>query len=336
MIVSLSVEVFLMGYLFNPHRHYCVSDEEKKLVSIYQDEIAHLDSGGNPAVGSDILRWLKPCYELGTYSDFDTNINTQTLPSEVEVEGSLLLNIGSALQSFPAGEFEFLHINNDLIAVVSPDAEPLIKKIQTVIYNGCSPQKNDESVYRDYLKKDETYSLPSYQFEMLHKMSQGRSGHQVRSLILGETQVDEKDSPEIKKMKMDFRANMLKFSVMYSSGPGVFSHIFPDFAGPELFKSKVYPFAFSNYSLKEGFNSAMPLTLGCTQEAFLQKTKNAKFGEFNDLSWLAEGHEKVVSRESELKAAARVLLGFFRKRQATKINPHSEPEDAPDEAPQNK
>lgn len=56
----------------------CKTTEEKKLLTIYHDELRHFGSGGNFGTASDILRWLKPIYALGTYSDFDVIIDKRT------------------------------------------------------------------------------------------------------------------------------------------------------------------------------------------------------------------------------------------------------------------
>jgi len=108
------------------------SEEERKLIEIYQDEISHLEDGGNPAVGSDILRWLKPVYELGTYTDFDVHVDTRKLPETISVEKPLLFSLGSyAVKS----DVESICINNDTIAVVdSQEALSDIQKIQKFIY----------------------------------------------------------------------------------------------------------------------------------------------------------------------------------------------------------
>lgn len=90
------------------------SDLEHQLFTFYQDEIQHLNEGGNLAVGSDILRWISPVYSLGTYTDFDFPIDTSHLPALMEVQSPLLLNIGS----LKMGKKEFILANNDYVAIV--------------------------------------------------------------------------------------------------------------------------------------------------------------------------------------------------------------------------
>jgi len=77
----------------------CDQDSERQLIKIYEDEISHLDAGGNLAAASDILRWLEPVFRLGTYSDFDVKVSTKALPKTILVFGEMLFNIGSVLES---------------------------------------------------------------------------------------------------------------------------------------------------------------------------------------------------------------------------------------------
>ena len=101
--------------------------QEKDLYTFYQDEITNLKHGGNLAVASDIIRWLPPVYEKGTYTDFDVPVDTKGIAETISVEAPLLLNIGS-LQT--RGK-EIVLSNNDYIAIVDPKAAKSdIEKIQ--------------------------------------------------------------------------------------------------------------------------------------------------------------------------------------------------------------
>ncbi|MBI5447360.1 MAG: hypothetical protein HY939_01350 [Gammaproteobacteria bacterium] len=121
----------------------CRTPEEKALITLYQDEIQHLNEGGNVAVGSDILRWLKPVYTLGTYSDFDVAVDTRGLPDRMEVQKNILSNIGSISEECFSKQYDRVVLINDIIAVVSPEtAESTIRQIQTSIYEACcAPSK---------------------------------------------------------------------------------------------------------------------------------------------------------------------------------------------------
>jgi glucosyltransferase Lgt1/2/3 len=107
-----------------------MSENEKKLYASYKDEITHLNEGGNLAVASDILRWLSPVYNLGTYTDFDFPVDTTQLPEKITTKAPLLLNIGS----LRTGSVDVILSNNDYIAIVDPQAAKKdIEKIQAGI-----------------------------------------------------------------------------------------------------------------------------------------------------------------------------------------------------------
>ncbi|MDF1645545.1 MAG: glycosyltransferase family 88 protein [Legionellaceae bacterium] len=101
-----------------PFKAALKTKEDKQLYAYYQDEIQHLQEGGNLAVASDIIRWIPPVYSKGTYTDFDVPVDTHNIPAHVSVEAPLLLNIGS-LQT--QGK-EVILSNNDYIAIVDPVA----------------------------------------------------------------------------------------------------------------------------------------------------------------------------------------------------------------------
>lgn len=90
------------------------SENEKILFNFYKDEISHLNTGGNLAVASDILRWLSPVFKKGTYTDFDFPVDTSQLPEFIPTETPILLNIGS----LKLGKKEFILANNDFVAVI--------------------------------------------------------------------------------------------------------------------------------------------------------------------------------------------------------------------------
>ncbi len=89
--------------------------DEQDLYRFYKDEITNLQQGGNLAVASDILRWLSPCYKLGTYTDLDVAFDTTKLATTIAVESPLLVNIGS----LRLGNKEMVIAQNDCIAVVN-------------------------------------------------------------------------------------------------------------------------------------------------------------------------------------------------------------------------
>lgn len=180
----------------------CQTEKERQLIEIYNDEMSHLEEGGNVAVGSDILRWLKPVYELGTYTDFDVHVDTSKLPEIISVEKPVLINIGSCEVTL---HNEAILLNNDRVAVVhSQDALPSIEKIQQAIYNNCSRQPISENNFiHQYLLTSEenlgkilTPQLAAYQLvfdpntkilKKLAELSRGKTGREVRKEILDST-----------------------------------------------------------------------------------------------------------------------------------------------------
>ncbi len=123
----------------------CGSIEEQLLIALYQYEIEHLKQAGNLGVCSDILRWLSPVYKLGTYSDFDTMINTKNLPERISVQKPILLNVDSLSVDMPLKQCRSIILNNDVIAIIDEkNSIELIKKIQrSIYYTYLEPSKNN-------------------------------------------------------------------------------------------------------------------------------------------------------------------------------------------------
>jgi glucosyltransferase Lgt1/2/3 len=175
----------------------CQTKEEIDLLAIYQDDIQHLKQGGNLGAASDILRWLKPVFCLGTYSDFDVEVNTRNIAAEILVDKPLLFNVGSV----PSADDEAAYVNNDAFAVVdSMEANGLIKKIQQSIYKACIHQQNNQSPYNDFLKHsfEALIKLGKWAYtlfpddstkilSLMHLNNQNRSAREFRQHILGLT-----------------------------------------------------------------------------------------------------------------------------------------------------
>ncbi len=117
-----------------------LTEKERALLNFYKDEISNLNSGGNLAVASDILRWISPLYEHGTYTDFDFPVDTSVLPSTIEVAAPLLLNIGS----LKMGKQEFILSNNDYVAIVDPNAaKEQLERVQSGIIEKLTQYDTD-------------------------------------------------------------------------------------------------------------------------------------------------------------------------------------------------
>lgn len=107
-----------------------LSEKEQRLYKHYKKELAHMNNGGNLAVSSDILRWIRPVYELGTYMDFDAPVDTSKLPPTVTVQSPFLVNMGS----LKLGKDELILLNNDTIAIIDGEAaKEHIEKIQSAM-----------------------------------------------------------------------------------------------------------------------------------------------------------------------------------------------------------
>ena len=139
---------------------HCLDEDELQLIALYQQEIRAIHGeGGSLAAASDILRWLKPVYSLGVYSDLDVIPNTKGLDLTVRVEAPMLCSIGSVV--FPiAGlprpiDVESITLNNDMIAVVGDDelTRQKVKAIQKQICRAyqdlCIYEAREERFARD-------------------------------------------------------------------------------------------------------------------------------------------------------------------------------------------
>jgi len=119
----------------------CKTDQELSLAELYNNEIKNLkNGGGNPAAASDILRWISPVYNLGTYTDFDVEVDTKEIPAMIEIKSPLLLNLGSV--SIP-GAANILSFNNDVISIVDGiAAKEQIEKVQQSILDAYTGNHN--------------------------------------------------------------------------------------------------------------------------------------------------------------------------------------------------
>ena len=238
----------------------CKTSAEKKLLTIYHDELRNFGSGGNFGTASDILRWLEPIYALGTYSDFDVIIDTNGVPDTITTEKPLLFN----LRSYNVTDHLFslkktnttkipLHcvdINNDVISVVDPVAAlPIIKKIQGRIHLGCSTpavrgsycpyvlysQSGENTLKKLGLRRNMMDdSAEKERLRNLTSLNLLFSARETRKLIMNGTK-DSKAFVELISIitgtepnntnisnndRLEFRKDYLRDSVIYTSGAG--------------------------------------------------------------------------------------------------------------------
>ncbi|HVT62534.1 MAG TPA: glycosyltransferase family 88 protein [Legionellaceae bacterium] len=179
---------------------HCVSEKEKKLIDLLQTEIKNLNNGGNLAAASDILRWLKPIYSLGTYSDFDAQINTHALPPHKVVQCPLLMRLGSIVVNSNT-KTESLLLNNDTISVVDLDAAiSQIEAIQNEIIEAYEDRNRYQHAWEQFLAQKKEYQLSQEQPSVASKLS-------VDELILPilayiETQYPNKYPSEIRALAL--------------------------------------------------------------------------------------------------------------------------------------
>lgn len=184
----------------------CQQDAEKKLIALYQTEIDNLGQGGNLGAASDILRWLSPIYQLGTYTDCDVVVNTRDLPPTVEVKKPLLLSLGS--HTLPVdfnSPLEQAFVNNNMIAVVDSNAAlEEISRIQTMIIESCSRQNEDITqtamaawMLQKYNEYDEKNLAPLLSYDSnypycqeLLRLIPGKTMHEIRLEIAEQSNRD--------------------------------------------------------------------------------------------------------------------------------------------------
>jgi glucosyltransferase Lgt1/2/3 len=160
----------------------CETIEEKNLINDYENELKTIDSERVIVVCRDILSWLKPIYELGTYTDLDTVIDTSEITT-IEVDKPLLLPIGSNEKD---EHEDFIALNNNIIAVVDSEAAlPLIQKIQRDIHQACSQHEKDHSYCEKLLSIEESeFSAFKLETNILHKYSKGKSMQDARKDVI--------------------------------------------------------------------------------------------------------------------------------------------------------
>ncbi len=264
----------------------CTTLLESNLIQVYEDNIKHLgEAGGNVGTASDILRWLAPVYELGTYTDFDVAVDTSHLPRTIFVERPLLANIGGVY--FKNG-MKSLSFNNDILAIVKPEAMmPLIRFIQQSLFDACrvrlgtSPYMEFiEAFHRDAFSLFASPITLPQKFDSLyklHSMNQQSSAREMRAAILLETNNNEvfcasmgytessffralkeksskyadpslDESSMITRLRNKDRELLLKNSVVYTTGPGRVGGViflYKHFRTAEGFEQIVSPYAFS-------------------------------------------------------------------------------------------
>lgn len=208
---------------------YQLTEEERKLINLYEEEINNLGNGGNLAAASDLLRWVSPVYELGTYCDLDVSIHTTLLPDKVDVSSPLLLNIGL---NFNATD---VYCDNAIIAVIDKeDAQNDIVYIQKLIIKYCTGEVRDPGILGFYHPWESAVSLrqniinstkDNVSFQNL--LNQHRQ-EMLEFMERDASNVSNLSIDDITAMRLKFREKLLFEAVMHTTGPLIIGQFLSD------------------------------------------------------------------------------------------------------------
>lgn len=146
-----NLKKFCKEYNINPVDVVSINREnltkyEQKLFEYYDREINFAENG-NPAAASDLLRFTSPVFSLGTYTDFDVEVNTSGMDT-VAITTPILFSIGSIKLFDHIDEVEEIAFNTDMIAVVDiEDSKPMIEKIQRELIRACAESDDYKNTY---------------------------------------------------------------------------------------------------------------------------------------------------------------------------------------------
>ena len=271
----------------NPDK-FQLTENERKLLRLYEEEINNLSNGGNLAAASDILRWISPVYSLGTYCDLDASIDTSSLPETVSVSSPLLLNVGHELK----------YCDNAVIAIIDQDAAKKdITRIQQILIDRCACQNNNSFMVLDFyypwksavdLRQkiiDSTKDNESFVLTILN------ADTTVVENLFGTTASSIKDysEAELTKMRLDFREEAIFTAIMSTTGPRALSDFLIEKTGRNIS-------ALDSYADQVGF---------CGYK-LLEKSYEYHPDE-SDLSWIEQA-QKEIKQEN----AARTIQHNYR------------------------
>ncbi len=324
----------------------CNQHSEQQLIKVYEDEISHLDAGGNLAAASDILRWIEPVFLLGTYSDFDVDVSTKGLPPIIPVLSEFLFNFGSVFSKDKYGvEQENLVPNNDVIAVLNPKSTR-IKKVHQFIINACKPKfyapmPLSRNLDYNFNQVDKDYNI---YLTKLRNTYLGKTPREWRSNIHDFIQcLDElikygnKNSDrysdnfvfsELLKLWNKYSGNISVLqhnlyldSVVYSTGPTSLTSLLPRKKYKDL-NHFIYAHSLSFYKpLFHAFNPPRALYWRMSLKDYKNRGKS-------DLSWLDGGLYNIINCENKLHFYAMKIQKTWRnsitapKRRVTANNLH--------------
>lgn len=322
---------------------------EEKLIELYQQEIRQL-TGGNLAAASDMLRWLKPVYSQGTYSDFDVPVNTRDAPAEKVVDAPMLLNMGSA--RYTDDGIESLMINNDVISIVDAnDAFEMISRIQTsIIESSISSKRFTDSLnkiiekasksnrldfevqtpdfillsFLSYIELNLTteINLPDFRSKLIELTNSNESFlellsqindkplENIRADLLHNQTFPYNEDEIITTARKEYQEQFIKLSVMYITGPVALYSVFEPYSTWDKINQNKQ-YAYSNYGLNAVFLSNNSANFHSTKQDILKKLFKQN-AKTNDASWLESGQARIQNQEKAFNTSARTLQRFFR------------------------
>ncbi len=301
----------------------CKNPLEKRLIRLYNDEIFNLNDGGNLAAASDILRWLKPIYDLGTYSDFDVVISTKKLQKKITVFEEILLNAGTLIHEVKPA-FEELLTNNDIIAVVNPNSKK-IYDIRMQIINACARTNNHANLFnflhKNYPNKPQFITTFINELRLLTFNKTPREFRAnipniltymrkyIGTLLTQDISIYSSDIPsgisellhEYLRNQKGFAANLYKYSVIQSTGPCSIKRVLEQPFRKNMFNMDCFIggyFITSYQSLSSAFHSSQNLSMHLRESDLSQHCKGG------DLSWMEQGLENMQIRAQRLNQSA--------------------------------
>ncbi|HBB52708.1 MAG TPA: hypothetical protein DCZ80_02235 [Legionellales bacterium] len=164
----------------------CRHPLDRRLIAAYQDEVDNLERGGNLASASDKLRLLAPVILQGTYSDFDVDVKTASLPDTIEVNSPLMIRLSSFFP-YRGSSDERVSVNNEVFAVVNyRDALPTLQSIKEIALSLYEKQKPGTPIAKLPYSDD-----TSFMGLLLSKLAYQQNARQIRHSIMQLAQSNE-------------------------------------------------------------------------------------------------------------------------------------------------
>ena len=320
-------------------------EREREVAAIASQEIEHFrqNTGGNLAAASDCIRLLSVVIETcGIYSDSDVRntlmqfiSNQGSDTSWVDLQGPLLF---FGFQIPTRDEIIFM-CNNDFLAFslqgqshpepnrLSIEASQCVENLQRVILDNYSRNLTMSKFFDlidsviKLLEKGAALDSPVCQF--IASMKQDNT---PRTLFALRKHLQDLMTCHSDKLVQQFLYECLKQTVTRFSGPEIypnlFAHLVPARAMKSTMKNDKNHSEFLGSFLRSsiGYYDSIFDNIKSQNEANLvleRLTTGHKPG--GDLSWMPDGHKKMVSDDERLNQYASHVLHFWREKRPTKL-----------------